>query len=155
MNSLPSISVSKLFISFPRDNKLFLFIFLQVSYIGAKKCWYMCVRVCACMCVCTDTYSDSDGKESDCNAGDPGSIPWSRRSPGEGNCNPFQYSEQRSLAGPNPWGRKESDTTERLTHTYMQNIYTQMLLCLIYCSEHLYCCLVIKPHPILWQLRGP
>ena len=27
---------------------------------------------------------DSDGKESACNAGNPGSIPESRRSPGEG-----------------------------------------------------------------------
>jgi len=26
------------------------------------------------------------------NAGDPGSIPWLRRSPGEGNGNPLQYS---------------------------------------------------------------
>ena len=34
----------------------------------------------------------SDGKESACNAGDLGSIPWSRRFPGEGNSNPLQYS---------------------------------------------------------------
>ena len=31
-------------------------------------------------------------KKSACNAGDPGSIPGSRGSPGEGNGNPFQYS---------------------------------------------------------------
>ena len=34
----------------------------------------------------------SDGKESACNAGDPGSIPGSGRSPGEENGNPLQYS---------------------------------------------------------------
>ena len=34
----------------------------------------------------------SDGKESDCSAGDHGSIPVSARSPGEGNGNPLQYS---------------------------------------------------------------
>ena len=34
----------------------------------------------------------SDGKASDCNAGDLGSIPGSGRSPGEGNGNPLQYS---------------------------------------------------------------
>ena len=34
----------------------------------------------------------SDGKESDCDARDPGLILGSGRSPGEGNCNPFQYS---------------------------------------------------------------
>ena len=31
-------------------------------------------------------------KASICNAGDPGSIPGSGRSPGEGNGNPLQYS---------------------------------------------------------------
>ena len=31
-------------------------------------------------------------KESACNAGDPGSVPGSGRSPGEGNGNPLQYS---------------------------------------------------------------
>ena len=34
----------------------------------------------------------SVGKESACNAGDPGSIPQLGRSPGEGNGNPLQYS---------------------------------------------------------------
>ena len=34
----------------------------------------------------------SDGKESACNVGDPGSIPGSGRSLGEGHGYPFQYS---------------------------------------------------------------
>ena len=34
----------------------------------------------------------SDVKESACNVGDPGSIPGSGRSPGEGNGSPLQYS---------------------------------------------------------------
>ena len=34
----------------------------------------------------------SEGKASACNAGDPGSIPGSGRSPGEGNGNPLQYT---------------------------------------------------------------
>ena len=34
----------------------------------------------------------SDGKESACNAGGLGSIPGQRRSPGEGNGYPLQYS---------------------------------------------------------------
>ena len=34
----------------------------------------------------------SDGKASAYNVGDPGSIPGSGRSPGEGNSNPLQYS---------------------------------------------------------------
>ena len=33
----------------------------------------------------------SDGEETDCSAGDLGSIPRSGRSSGEGNCYPLQY----------------------------------------------------------------
>ena len=36
--------------------------------------------------------SGSDGKESACNVGDPGSMPRSERSPGGGNGYPLQYS---------------------------------------------------------------
>ena len=36
--------------------------------------------------------SGPDSKESAYNVGDPDSIPGSRRSPGEGNGNPLQYS---------------------------------------------------------------
>ena len=39
-----------------------------------------------------DFPSDSDGKESACNAGDSGSIPRLGRSPREGNGYPLQYS---------------------------------------------------------------
>ena len=41
---------------------------------------------------CITVLSSSDGKESACSVGDPGSIPESGRSPGGGNDNPFQYS---------------------------------------------------------------
>ena len=40
------------------------------------------------------------GKESACNAGDPGSISGSGRSPGERNGNPLQYS---CLGNPMDW----------------------------------------------------
>ena len=39
-----------------------------------------------------DFPGSSDGKASAYNVGDPGSIPGSGRSPGEGNGNPLQYS---------------------------------------------------------------
>ena len=57
----------------------------------------------------------SDAKESACNAGNPGSIPRSGRSPGEGNGNPLQYSCLENSMGRGAWratvlGRKESDT---------------------------------------------
>ena len=40
----------------------------------------------------TNARSGSDGKESTCNAGDPGSISGSGRSPGGGHGNLLQYS---------------------------------------------------------------
>jgi len=59
-----------------------------------------------------------DDKESACNAGDPGLMPGSGRSPGERNIPAFlpgEFHGQRSLMGYSPWGHKESDTTEQLT----------------------------------------
>ena len=54
-------------------------------------------------------------KESAYNAGDPGSIPGSGRSPGEGNGNPLLYS----CLG-NPWtegpGRLQSMGSQRIRH---------------------------------------
>ena len=44
------------------------------------------------LCVCWGILGGSDCKESVCSAGDPGSIPWSGRSPAEGNGNPVQDS---------------------------------------------------------------
>ena len=63
----------------------------------------------------------SVGKESTCNAGDPGSIPGSGRCPGEGTGYSLLYSclesshGQRSLVGYSPRGLKELDMTERLS----------------------------------------
>ena len=45
----------------------------------------------------------SDGEESACNAGDPGSIPGSGRSPGEGNGNPLQYSWLENFMNGGAW----------------------------------------------------
>ena len=55
----------------------------------------------------------SDGKESACNGGDLSSIPGSGRSTPV--FLPEESHGQRSLVGYSPWGRKELDTTERLT----------------------------------------
>ena len=57
----------------------------------------------------------SEGKASACDVGDPGSIPGSGRSPGEGNGNPLQYSCLEDPMGGGAWwapqDHKESDTT--------------------------------------------
>ena len=74
----------------------------------------------------------SVGKESACNAGDLGSIPGLKRSPGEGHGNPLQYSclenprGQRSLEGYSPWGFRESDMTEQRS-TAQQHILKDFL----------------------------
>ena len=69
----------------------------------------------------------SVGKESACNAGDPGSIPGSGRSPGEGIGYPLQYSQASLVAqlvksppacgrpGFNPWVVKIPWRRERLS----------------------------------------
>ena len=81
---------------------------------------------------------DQRVKNPPASAGDAGSIPGSGRSPGEGDDNPLQHSclenphGQRSLAAYSPRGGKESDTTERLTHTYLyfnRNIRRTFSLC--------------------------
>ena len=57
----------------------------------------------------------SDGKESACNARDPGSIPGLGKFPGEGNGSTLALKipwMEELGAGYYPWGCKESGTTE-------------------------------------------
>ena len=69
-----------------------------------------------------DCSKPSEGKETACNAGEPGSIPGWGGSPGGGHGNPLQYSclenpMDRGTSGVTVHGvAKELDTTERLTH---------------------------------------
>ena len=64
--------------------------------------------------------SASDGKESACDAGDPGSTPELERSPGGGHGKPtpgFLPEESHGPRSPgcySPWGRKELQMTEQL-----------------------------------------
>ena len=63
----------------------------------------------------------SEKNESACNVGDPGSIPGSGRSHGEGSGHPLQYSCLKNSMDIGAWlatvheGHNESDTTEPLT----------------------------------------
>ena len=64
----------------------------------------------------------SEGKESTCNAGDPGLIPGRRRFPGEGTGNPVQYPLEI------PWteepGGLQSTGSQRVGHDRETNICT-------------------------------
>ena len=61
----------------------------------------------------SDSLCSLDGKESACNAGEPGSIPGSERSSGEGNGNPLQYSCLENLWTEEP-GRPQSMGLQRI-----------------------------------------
>ena len=55
-------------------------------------------------------------KESACNAGDPGSIPGSGRSPGEGNGNPLQDSCLESPWTEEPGGLQSRENLKSVGH---------------------------------------
>ena len=60
---------------------------------------------------------------SACNTGDLGSVPGLERSPGEGNVYPLQYSYlensmDRDAWRGSPWGHKDLDTNEQLSHVH-------------------------------------
>ena len=57
----------------------------------------------------------SDGRESTCNAEDPGLIPGSRRFPGEGNGNPLQYSSLENCMDGGPGRLQLMGVTEAWT----------------------------------------
>ena len=60
----------------------------------------------------------SDGKESACNAEDPGLIPGLGRSPGEGNGNPPQYSCLRNPMDKGAWQATPHCVAKTHTHTH-------------------------------------
>ena len=82
----------------------------------------------------------SDGKESTCNAGDLGPIPWvgkilqRRKWQPTSVFLPGKSHGQRSLVGYSPRGCKESDTTERHSFYFslLRNIPTPQPLCLTF-----------------------
>ena len=81
--------------------------------------------------------SSSDGKASAYNVGRPKFDPRIRKIPWRRNGNPLQYScgeshGLRSLAGYSSWGRKESDMTERLHFTLLQNNGYILLCCTLF-----------------------
>ena len=60
--------------------------------------------------------SGSDGNESACSVGDPGSMPGSGRSPGEGHGNPLQYSCLQNSMDTEAWRAIQSMGLQRVGH---------------------------------------
>ena len=85
----------------------------------------------------------SDGKASACNAGDPGSIPGLKRSPGEGNGNPLQYS---CLENPMDRG------LQRVGHNWLTDAFPFSIIWLKFCIQD-YPVVSDKPRQlVLWPL---
>ena len=92
-----------------------------------------------------DFLGGSNDKASAYNAGDPGSIPGSGRSPGEENGNPLQYSclenpmKQTSLEGYSPWN-SPGKNTEVGCHFLLQGVFPTQGLNpgLLHCRQTLY-----------------
>ena len=67
----------------------------------------------------------SDGKESACNAGDPGSKPELARSPGEGNGNPLQYSCLKNSMDRGAWRAPVHGVTNSQTRLSDEHFHSQ------------------------------
>ena len=98
----------------------------------------------------------SGGKESACNAGSPDSILGLGRAPGEGNCNPLQYSclenshGQRSLKG-----FRDSDTAEQLTLTNLLFVTFFFFLVFLQDFQNLHSPTRIKPRSMVVKVQSP
>ena len=90
----------------------------------------------------------SNGKESACNARNPGSISGLGRYPGGGHGNPLQYFclknpvDRGACGGYSPHGRKELDVTKQLTIPLLRSIENGVC---VYVCLTLCCSLVCSP----------
>ena len=90
----------------------FVYIYTLYTYIIYTHCVCVCVYTyiydtfLRCGMHFTGFYGGSDGKESACNAGDPGSITGSGRSERQSTpvFLPGEFHGRKSLAGYSPWG---------------------------------------------------
>ena len=99
----------------------------------------------------------SVGEEFSCSVGDLDSTPGMGRFPGGGHGNPLQFSclenphEQMNLVGYSPWGRKESDTTERLSTEHLASYSLECQIVLIVFSLQLDSKTLVKNPPAMQE----
>ena len=100
------------------DTRVLVIIFFSISYIHGHVYSWEIGNYCKYM----GFPGGSEVKASAWNAGDPGSIPGSGRSPGEGNGNPLQYSCLE-----NPWreepGKLQSMGSRRVWHDWVTSLH--------------------------------
>ena len=79
----------------------------------------------------------SEVKASACKAGDPGSIPGSGRSPGEGNGNPLQYSCLENPMDGGAWWATVHGVTKSRTRlsNFTSLMWTRILLQPLVCNK--------------------
>ena len=138
----------------------------RINYSGNGFTMCVCVTEPVCRRVAVSTTLWFRKWSIYCNLGDLGWIPGWGRSPGEGPGNltpvflPGESHGQSILAGYSPWGRRESDMTERLTlstKTFVDQpyfnlksvcIYIYIYICkecnLFYKTQALCCCFVLR-----------
>ena len=96
----------------------------------------------------------SVGKETACHAGDPGSIPGSGRSPGEGNCNPLQRSCLGNLMNGGAWQATVRGITMGSHNLAIKPLYLGMgILLWLYFSFLLICILWFSYSSIFFMLK--
>ena len=98
----PCLYTPSKWIEFKLFSKVFIFfkIFGFCSFLFLK---FICSLRWVMSLFTRDNPCGSDSKASPYNAGDPGSIPGSGRSPGEGSVNPLQYSCLENLTDRGAW----------------------------------------------------
>ena len=105
-------------------------------------------------------HGGSDGKESTCNAGDPGSIPGSERSPWRRKWQPApvflprESHGQRSLEGYSSWGHKSQTQLSKTTYPFLRHIFSSLFFFSSFLS--IFVCLSVSPsvslsHNNIWQ----
>ena len=97
------------------------FSFYELSVAPVSHSLFFCLQAILLFCRILSSHlpqgfpCSSAAEESACNAGDPGSIPGSGRSAGEGNGNPLQYSGLENPMDRGAWRAKPHDV-ERVGH---------------------------------------
>ena len=118
------------FINWTPQHDLFIYLYWNNPYIPTIRIFYQ-VRVMLKYKCSPDFPGGSDGKESVCSAGNPGSSPGSGRSPGKGNGNPLQYScLENSMDRGASWGCRVRHYW--VTNTHIINIQKDKSTIFIY-----------------------